>query len=397
MARPLDVCIRGAGIVGHALALRLARERLRVGLVVAPVSTQVDVRAYALNERSRNLLQDLRCWPQAPDVTPVGAMHVRESGSGAVHFDAEQLGVPALAWIVDVPVLETLLAQAVQFQPQIELLDAPCDATLTVVCEGRASVTRQELGVEQEVTAYDQWAIAARLQCEHPHQQAACQWFTTHDILGLLPMQGEGGNLLAAVWSIPTAQKDHWLQSAQDMFEEKLTSVSESRFGRLRLVSARAAWPLQKAVATHWTGVQGGRAWVLAGDAAHAVHPLAGQGLNLGLADVQELAAAIHGKDYWRAVDDGKMLRRYERSRKADVALMAAATDGLQQLFARSASGWQSVRNWGMRGFDNSGLLKTWVARQAMGLTVGQADKSGPGGPAQVSGPGPVNIEGGFT
>jgi len=388
MANPLDICIRGGGIVGHTLALLLARERLRVGLVVAPAVAQADVRAYALNERSRVVLQDLRCWPQAPDVTPVGAMHVKESGSAAVHFDAEQLGVPALAWIVDVPVLEALLIQAARFQPQIELLDAPRDATLTVVCEGRASVSCHELGVEQEVTPYDQWAIAARLQCEQPHQQVACQWFTPHDILGLLPMKGVGGNLLAAVWSIPSGEKDHWLQASQDMFEEKLASASELRFGRLRLASARAAWPLQRAVATRWSGVHGGRSWVLAGDAAHAVHPLAGQGLNLGLADAQELAAAIHGKDYWRGVDDAKMLRRYERSRKADVALMAAATDGLQQLFGRSASGWQSVRNWGMRGFDNSGLLKSWVARQAMGVSAGQPDKPGPSDSAKVAGPG---------
>ena len=90
--------------------------------------------------------------------------------------------------------------------------------------------------------------------------------------------------------------------------------------------------------------------------------------MNLGLADVQLLASEIHGRDYWRGVDDPKGLRRYERARKADVALMSTATDGLQQLFGRAGGGWQSVRNWGLRSFDASGLLKRWVARQAMGL-----------------------------
>jgi len=369
MARNPDICIRGGGIVGHVLALLLARERLRVALVVAPTpAAQTDVRAYALNQRAQALLQDLRCWPEAPDVTPVAAMHVKETGGGAVHFDAGALAVPALAWIVDVPALEARLAQAVRFQPQISLLEEPVEATLTVVCEGRASVSRQQFGVLQDVTPYHQWAIAARFACELAHQQVACQWFTPQDILGLLPMGGEGGTQIAAVWSIPSGQKDQWLEAAQDVFEDKLFSASEGRFGRLRLASARLAWPLQLATAQQWSGVREGHAWVLAGDAAHAVHPLAGQGLNLGLADAQLLAQEIHGRDYWRGVDDAKMLRRYERARKADVAMMATATDGLQQLFGRAGGGWQSVRNWGLRSFDASGLLKTWVARQAMGL-----------------------------
>ena len=369
MARNPDICIRGGGIVGHVLALLLARERLRVALVVAPTpAVQTDVRAYALNQRAQALLQDLRCWPEVPDVTPVAAMHVKETGGGAVVFDAGSLAVPALAWIVDVPALEARLAQAVRFQPQISLLEEPTPATLTVVCEGRASVSRQQFGVLQHVTPYDQWAIAARLECELPHQQVACQWFTQQDILGLLPMGGEGASQMAAVWSIAAGQKDHWLEATQEVFEDKLFSASEGRFGRLRLSSARLAWPLQLASVQQWCGVRDGQAWVLAGDAAHAVHPLAGQGLNLGLADAQLLAQEIHGRDYWRGVDDAKMLRRYERARKADVAMMASATDGLQQLFGRAGSGWQSVRNWGLRSFDASGLLKTWVARQAMGL-----------------------------
>ncbi len=369
MGRNPDICIRGGGIVGHVLALLLARERLRVALVVAPTpADRTDVRAYALNQRAQTLLQDLRCWPEGPDVTPVAAMHVKETGGGAVHFDAGVLAVPALAWIVDVPALEARLAQAVRFQPQISLLDEPVQATLTVVCEGRASASRQQFGVQQDITTYEQWAIAARFECELPHQQVACQWFTPQDILGLLPMGGEGGNQMAAVWSIPSGHKDPWLEAAQDVFEDKLFSASEGRFGRLRLASARLAWPLQLATSQQWSGVLDGQAWVLAGDAAHAVHPLAGQGLNLGLADVQLLAQEIHGRDYWRGVDDAKMLRRYERARKADVAMMASATDGLQQLFGRAGSGWQSVRNWGLRSFDASGMLKTWVARQAMGL-----------------------------
>lgn len=387
MARTLDVCIRGGGIVGHVLALLLARERLRVGLVVAPAAAAPDVRAYALNQRSRALLERLRCWPLAPAVTAVTRMDVQEQGGGAVVFDAEKLTVPALAWIVDVPVLESQLVQALQYQPQIELLDTPRDARLTVVCEGRASASRTQFGVEQDVAHYPQWAIATRLDCELPHQQVACQWFNPSDILGLLPMHGEAGNLMAAVWSIPSERKNELLEASTEVFEQQIQAACTSRFGRMRLAGARAGWPLQRVTARRWSGLHDGGAWVLAGDAAHAVHPLAGQGLNLGLADAQELAAAIHGRDYWRGVDDLRVLRRYERARKADVAVMSVATDGLQQLFARPGMPWQSLRHWGMRGFDNSGLLKRWVARQAMGQPDSAADTNGPSSPLSLTGP----------
>ena len=371
MARPLDVCIRGGGIVGYTLALLLARERLRVGLVapaLPPANALADVRAFALNLKSRELLDTLRCWPDAPHATAVLAMHVKEAGGGTVNFSASQHGVPALAWIVDVPALEARLAQAVRFQPQIELLDAPRSATLTAVCEGQSSATRRQFGAQMDVTAYAQWAIAARVSCEMPHLQAARQWFTPRDILGFLPLDGEHGNSMAIVWSVDEEHKTGLLEASDEAFAEKLQIASEYQLGRLFLASERAAWPLQLAMARQWCGVTDGLAWVLAGDAAHTVHPLAGQGLNLGLADVQELAAQVHARDYWRGVDDAKMLRRYERARKVDVLAMCAATDGLQQLFARPGAGWQSVRNWGMTGFERSGLLKRWVARQAMGI-----------------------------
>ena len=358
-------------MVGYSLALLLARERLRIGLVLPAASNPAagtDVRAYALNQKSRELLLGLRCWPDAAHATAVTAMHVKEAGAGTVNFTAEQSGVQALAWIVDVPALEAQLQEAARFQPQIELLDAARAATLTVVCEGQSSVSRAELGAELEVTPYAQWAIAARVVCDLPHAQAARQWFTTRDILGFLPMDGEHGNSMAVVWSVDEAHKAELMQASPAVFADKLQQASDGQWGCVRLTSERAAWPLQLALAPRWCGVAEGRAWVLAGDAAHSVHPLAGQGLNLGLADVQELAAQIHGRDYWRGVDDEKMLRRYERARKADVALMGAATDGLQQLFARPGPGWQSVRNWGMNGFEHSGVLKRWVARQAMGL-----------------------------
>lgn len=366
MAAPLDVCIRGAGIVGRTLALLLARDRLRVGLVdtqPAPTSGHSDVRAYALNAASRELLLRLRAWPDEQHATPVLGMDVRGDEGGRVRFSAAQEDVPALAWIVDVEPLLARLAEAVRYQPQIELLAEPRAAELTVVCEGRHSTTRAEYGVQFQVMSYPQRAIAARLECEKPHGGVAHQWFDDGNVLGLLPLGGVAGHAMALVWSVQEARVGELLALSPADFQARLQAACGDAFGAMRLTSERMAWPLQRAQADRWCGP----GWVLAGDAAHNVHPLAGQGLNLGLADAEQLAQVLHEREYWRSLGDVKLLRRYERARKGGVLAMGWTTDGLQQLFAQPAEPWTLLRNWGMRGFDHSGPVKRWVVRQAMG------------------------------
>jgi 2-polyprenyl-6-methoxyphenol hydroxylase-like FAD-dependent oxidoreductase len=365
MAAPLDVCIRGAGIVGRTLALLLARDRLRVGLVSGPAAAPAaqDVRAYALNAASRDLLLRLRAWPDEQHATAVTAMDVRGDEGGRVQFSASREGAPALAWIVDVEALLSRLREAVRYQPQIEELAAPQPAALTVVCEGRGSATRDEFGVNFQVTSYPQRAIAARLTSEQSHGGTAHQWFDDGNVLGLLPLGGSVGNSLALVWSVQEPRADELMAMPAAEFEDRLQAACGNALGRMTLTSERMTWPLQRAQADRWCGT----GWALAGDAAHNVHPLAGQGLNLGLADAQTLAQVLHEREYWRSLGDEKLLRRYERARKADVLAMAWTTDGLQQLFAQPANAWAWVRNWGMRGFEHSGPLKSWVVRQAMG------------------------------
>jgi 2-polyprenyl-6-methoxyphenol hydroxylase-like FAD-dependent oxidoreductase len=370
MTHALDVCIRGAGIVGRTLALLLARDRLRVGLVRQPapaVGAARDVRAYALNAASRSLLEMLRAWPDAQHATPVLSMQVHGDKGGEVQFTAQAQGAPALAWIVDVQALQERLGDALRYQPLVEWLDAPRETELTVVCEGKASVTRAEFGVQYNGTAYPQRAIAARLHCEKPHGHMARQWFADSEILAFLPLGGSDaaadGNSVAIVWSVQEQRAPDLLAMERAAFEAQLEAVSHHCLGKLTLTSERAAWPLQLAQADRWCGA----GWVLAGDAAHTVHPLAGQGLNLGLADARNLAQVLHERETWRSVGDAKLLRRFERSRKADVLAMGATTDGLQQLFAQQAEPWAMLRNWGMTGFDRSGPFKQWVARQAMG------------------------------
>lgn len=384
MASPPDICIRGAGIVGRTLALLLARERLNVALVDFPAATAThDVRAYSLNGAAKALLQDLRCWPDTPAVTPVHQMQVWGDDGGKLNFGAQEQGVGELNWMVDVPVLQALLAQAVQFQPQIQVVQAPVAAPLTVVCEGRASQTRAELGVGFDTTHYEQHALATRLLCERAHEGIARQWFGwSHapglsqpqaEVLALLPLGGEGGREVALVWSVHPLRAQELMGLSAEEFAAALSQACNHALGGMQLSAERAVWPLQLARAERWIGTMPGQtkqAFALAGDAAHAIHPLAGQGLNVGLADAAELVRVIRNKEFWRPLHDPKLLRRYERARQADVQAMGLVTDGLQRLFAQPGPVWQNLRNWGMRGFDRSGPLKHWMTQRAMGQST---------------------------
>ena len=371
-----DICIRGDGVVGRALALLLAQARLRVALVsaarheaAAPEDT--DVRAYALNAASREMLLALRAWPDAVDATPVRQMKVCGDSGGQVDFDSPPVQSTAsdsqggaLAWIVDVAPLHRLLVEAGRYQPQIKIVTEPVAAALTVICEGRRGAGHEGVDVSWTISHYPQDAIAARLESALPHGGVARQWFSGGDVLALLPMGGDAGHALALVWSLASERARQRLALNDEAFCAELQTLCGAQTGTLRLTSARASWPLALCLAGRWVGP----GWALAGDAAHTVHPLAGQGLNLGLADAACLAKVLSEREYWRTPGDEKLLRRYERARKADTAAVAAVTDGLQGLFAQPGEVWQMLRNRGMNGFARSGPIKTWLTRRAAGL-----------------------------
>ena len=374
--RRFDIAIRGAGVVGQTLALLLARDRLRVALVGAPRGPQdtPDVRAYAINAASRDVLRSVRAWPEAdpqddrvPPITPVSAMQVWGDDGGELQFSADDQGADALTWIVDVPALEQRLSDAIGFQGGIERVSEAPNAALTVVCEGKRSQTREELGLEFDVRPYPHKAVAARLHCDQPHGGIARQWFSNGEVMALLPLGGAFGNSVALVWSVPAQQADAWLQADPTTFTQAVQARCAQALGHMHMESPAQAWPLELSRAQRWIArtAQGGVA--LAGDAAHAMHPLAGQGLNVGLADAAELARVLQQREYWRELGDLKLLRRYERARAAEVGAMGWVTDGLFGLFAHGDSRVQALRNWGLNGFDRSGPLKRWIARQAMG------------------------------
>lgn len=383
MSKSFDVCIRGDGVVGRALALLLAKERLRVALVLpqsagsadGPAHTPEDIRAYALNSASKQLLELLRVWPDASWATPVQRMQVWGDDGGTLEFNAQTAGKDALTWIVDVPQLQAQLLQACSYQSLIETVPEPelasIKAPLTVICEGQKSSSRAAVNTQWARKPYAQKAIAARLTSDMPHGGSARQWFSNGEVLALLPMGGDGhasqggsqGNSLALVWSVADEHAAMLEKLSPEAFCDALSTACQGAVGALQLTSERASWPLALGTADRWVGP----GWALAGDAAHTVHPLAGQGLNLGLADAACLSGVLAAREYWRGLGDEKLLRRYERARKADVAAVSAVTDGLHNLFALAGPAWQSARNWGMNGVAGSQPLKNWLMQRAAG------------------------------
>ncbi len=362
-----DICIRGSGVVGQVLALLLARARIGVNLVQSASTQQVDLRSFALNAASRQVLMDLRVWPE--QATPVLRMQVFGDTDSELGFDASH---QPLAWIVDAATLQARLDVAIGFAPEISLIadqEAASEALLTVICEGRMSQTRKATGASFEQFSYAQSAIAAHIVCEQPHQFTAWQWMQAGQICAFLPRgDSQSGNSVALVWSVPQVQANTLLALPPEDFLRELGLVTRGQLGDLQLASQRVSWPLVLAQAQHWCGRATLGTWVLAGDAAHAVHPLAGQGLNLGLGDAVALAQALADKPYFRSFSDMKLLRAYERARKGDAALLRIATDGLQQIFSSSDSRVQSLRNWGMQGVQAAVPLKGWVMQRASGL-----------------------------
>jgi len=367
----IDVRIHGSGVVGRALALKLARQGLAVGIdaraATPPGGEQrADVRAYALNAASVELLRELKVWDGlAPDArTPVYDMHITGDGEGTLAFSAWQQTVPALAWIVDAAELESVLETAIRFAPAVAVVEADAGAPLTVIAEGKAAAARDKLGVAFTRHPYGHSALAARVVADVPHAGVARQWFRAPDVLALLPF----GRPLpecsyGVVWSMPQADAERLAQASDADFDAALAAATGGAAGRLQGRGARATWPLMQAEAAQLVGP----GWALVGDAAHVIHPLAGQGLNLGLADVDALARVIARREAWRPLGDEALLRRYARARLWPTRAMAGAVDGLWQLFSAPAPGVRELRNHGLSLVDQLSPLKRFLVSRALG------------------------------
>ncbi len=406
-----DICIHGASFVGQTLALHLATNGFRVALLsnhaTSAAPAPLDIRAFALNQSSKALLEAVNAWPSGSAATPVRAMSVYGDLSGRLQFEccAAQNGNVnlnvnlnvnvnenhndnqdgqdrALNWIVDVPALAQRLDKQVAAQPRIVCLaskDAP-EATLHVICEGKHSQLRAQLGIQSETILYPQHAIAARLLCEQPHEHIARQWFNERgEVLASLPLGGSGGvngQEVALVWSLDTARAREMMNRSPADFCTALQAACGQALGAMSLSSPLALWPLQLTRIEQWSGEatwpqKPAQRWVLAGDAAHAVHPLAGQGLNLGLGDARALVQVLTGLLSPAGTFQPapsllmKTLRRYARERQAAASAVAATTDGLHLLFANGNPAIGQLRNGGMNALNRFTSLKNLLIRKA--------------------------------
>ncbi|MFO1266428.1 MAG: FAD-dependent monooxygenase [Rubrivivax sp.] len=367
-AATTDILVRGSGAVGMAAALALARQGHAVALLGAPARpTAPDIRAYALNRASVELLASFKVWEAIPAAarTPVQDMRIEgDDAAAALEFSAWASALPELAWIVDAAALDDALREAVRFAPHVRSVEAPVPAVLTVLAEGKESATRSAFGARMPRHAYGQRAIAARLGTNRPHAGLARQWFRSPDVLALLPMdQPQRDHGLALVWSLPDERAAALLAMSDAAFEAELMQATAGAAGELKLASARAAWPLALARAEPLFGP----GWVLVGDAAHVVHPLAGQGLNLGLADIASLARVLAEREPWRPLSDPRLLARHARERAADTLAMGTVTDALLQLFAHPSPWLKTLRNRGLGLVTHLPPLKRALTRAALG------------------------------
>ncbi len=388
------ILVCGTGIAGLACALGLARIGLTVSLLgprkTPPVPGPDDYhpRVYALSGASRDLLDRLGAWRliDARRITPVQAMEIYGDADGRLDLSAWQDARDALAWIVESGEIERALQQAVQVmgipwhEDRFAALETRArgvrvttsqghalDADLLVGADGARSPVRVAAGIRHDYMPYGDMGVVAHVNIELPHQNRACQWFTGDSVFALLPMPDTAdGPQASLVWSLHEARAHEWLAMDQDAQQDYLAAhalaITEARLGRLRLRSRPQGFPLTlERSAMVAPGV------ALVGDAAHRVHPLAGQGLNLGLGDVDALIQVLRTREPHRLPGDRRLLARYRRRRAEPVCMMALVTDGLHRLFATQCAPLAWARNQGMQAVDGMPFLKRRLIRAAAG------------------------------
>lgn len=383
MSTPIVIC--GAGIVGMASALALARRGQRVTLLAPasapPAAAHPDVyhpRVYAISPASQRFLHELGVWDALPAsrITPVQAMEIHGDADGQVELNAWQAAKPQLAWIVESGEIERVLLQAVRmfgipwvpercvaYRPGAVQTSAGewMQAELFVGADGASSPLRTAAGMPHTSVPYDDTGLVVHLDAERPHQGTAFQWFNDEGVLALLPMPDtSGGHQVSMVWSMRSAQAAALQSLSPDeqakQLEPMLLQATQGRLGRLQVRSPLYGFPLTLDQARMTApGI------ALAGDSAHRVHPLAGQGLNLGLGDVEALARVVAEREPYRAAGDERVLRRYQRARAESVLAMRVATDGLHRLFGARNAPLAWLRNAGMRWVDAAPLLKRYL------------------------------------
>jgi 2-octaprenylphenol hydroxylase len=388
-----DVIICGGGIVGATAACALGQAGIQVASIDAqPANTTTgsdsrDPRMYAITRASERIFRSLGAWDgmAARDVFAFRNMEVWDAGgSGVVRFDCAEVGEPCLGNIIEPGIIRAALLDRLQqlervhrFSParfqSLRISDEQAEvvledgrtlaAKLVIAADGVHSPVRQALGIETRIHDYRQSSVVALVRTEASHHETAWQRFLPGGPLAFLPLRDGWSSI---VWTLPTAEAQRILGLARDDFHDELAAAFDYRLGRIMESGRREAWPLRRLHAENYVRLRA----ALIGDAAHAIHPLAGQGVNLGLLDAAALTevavdAMTNGKDPGSL----PVLRRYERWRRGDNLMMMSAMDGFNRLFSNSRPPLQRLRNLGLSLAGRAGPARHFLMRHAMGLS----------------------------
>ncbi|MBC8008233.1 MAG: FAD-dependent monooxygenase, partial [Prolixibacteraceae bacterium] len=374
--------------VGGSLARALAPAGLSVALVEPKAPRPLpavgfDQRVYALNGHSRRFLERCGVWQRLSTerVAPVREMRVFGDDASRIEFSAYRSGVPELASIVEEANLQQALHSSLSAQSNLTLLtgakctsaywldtlatlclsdDSRVEANLVVGADGAESALRSAAGIATLVSEYAQTGVVANFKLGRAHRDIAYQWFSTQGVLALLPLPG---NCASMVWSTPDTHAQLLLAAGAEQLARMVEEASFGTLGQLQPVSAAFGFPLRRMRAKRLIGPR----LALIGDTAHNIHPLAGQGLNLGFGDADSLATVLAARGLESDCGADSLLRRFERSRREDLLAMEVLTDGLQGLFSSNLPGIKGLRNTGLRLANRFSPLKRLLVKRALG------------------------------
>ena len=379
-----DLIIVGGGLAGAALAVALRRSALRIAVVehAAPRRpTGWDARIYAYSPASARFLDELGVWTHLDHerLGPVADMCIRGDGGGELVFSAYDSGLEELAWIGESSLVHVEIWESLKRQHNVTLfcpakpaaLDIDADAAtlrlddgrslqaaLVVGADGRDSWVRERAGIAATVTPYGERGVVANFACERPNHGVAYQWFRADGVLAWLPLPGRH---MSMVWSTPDVLADELLALDPDAFCARVEAAGAHTLGKLELLGQRAAFPLRLMRVEEIVRPR----VALIGDAAHAIHPLSGHGINLGFQDAKVLAEVLAALPSWRDAGDLSVLRSYARRRAEEPFLLQYTTHALSRLFGRQDPVLSILRNLGMNLTGQLPVLKNALVRYA--------------------------------